>query len=40
LSENEWNGAVSMELKIADLRPAGAFAFAAHIEKRAADGAL
>jgi single-stranded-DNA-specific exonuclease len=40
LSENEWNGAVSMELKIADLRLTGAFASAAHIEKRAAAGVL
>jgi single-stranded-DNA-specific exonuclease len=39
LSENEWNGAVNVELRIADLRPVGACA-AAYIEKGAADGAL
>jgi single-stranded-DNA-specific exonuclease len=35
LSENEWNGAVSMELKIADLRPASGFTAPASIEKPA-----
>jgi single-stranded-DNA-specific exonuclease len=28
LGENEWNGAISVELKIADIRPAGSCAFA------------